>query len=510
MKNRSLVLIGLLLAILHVSAQTADTRLAVGVSIGKNEYKGDLGNGILNSKQAFYKFGGLLVAAYISPSFDLGLQGNYGDYGYFPESTYYTSLWGQKYEGTLFLHYKLNNGYLFNEDSKLSPFVELGWGLAGYAASTKNKQTQAYGINAKGTDVIVPFGAGLKYQFNKSLAVQYKFIYNFTNNDYRDNLRLNNHNDAFAEHSLSVIFSFGNPQDADRDGVPDKFDKCPNTPKGVKIDGSGCPLDSDGDGIPDYLDKCPNTVVGVKVDAAGCPIDSDGDGVPDYLDKCPDTPNGIKVNASGCPFDTDGDGVADYLDKCPNTAAGVKVDATGCPIDTDGDGVPDNVDKCPETLRGLKVDANGCPLDSDGDGVPDYLDKCPNVPGVAANKGCPEIKAEVKKIFAQALLGIQFEAGKDVIKKISNAILDKVVNVMKENPTYNLEINGHTDNQGIPAKNLELSQKRANAVKNYLITNGVDASKLTAKGFGQTVPVNGNKTPIERSKNRRVEFKVNF
>jgi OOP family OmpA-OmpF porin len=90
--------------------------------------------------------------------------------------------------------------------------------------------------------------------------------------------------------------------------------------------------DSDGDGVPDYLDKCPNTPKGVKVDANGCPIDSDGDGVPDYLDKCPDTPKGVKVDANGCPIDSDGDGVPDYLDKCPDTPKGTPVDKDGCPL----------------------------------------------------------------------------------------------------------------------------------------------------------------------------------
>ncbi|MGE5809093.1 MAG: thrombospondin type 3 repeat-containing protein, partial [Nitrospirota bacterium] len=121
-------------------------------------------------------------------------------------------------------------------------------------------------------------------------------------------------------------------QDSDHDGVPDSLDKCPDTPKGVKVDKNGCPADSDEDGVPDYLDKCPDTPKGVAVDKDGCPLDSDGDGVPDYMDKCPDTPKGVAVDKDGCPLDSDGDGVPDYMDKCPDTPKGVKVDASGCPV----------------------------------------------------------------------------------------------------------------------------------------------------------------------------------
>ncbi len=121
--------------------------------------------------------------------------------------------------------------------------------------------------------------------------------------------------------------------DDDSDGVPNHLDKCPDTPKGVKVDKDGCPLDTDGDGVPDYLDKCPGTPKGVKVDAKGCPLDSDDDGVPDYLDKCPNTPKGAPVDKDGCPLDSDGDGVPDYLDKCPGTPRGVPVNKDGCPVE---------------------------------------------------------------------------------------------------------------------------------------------------------------------------------
>jgi OOP family OmpA-OmpF porin len=120
--------------------------------------------------------------------------------------------------------------------------------------------------------------------------------------------------------------------DLDGDGVLDRSDKCPDTPKGVKVDSNGCPpdADSDGDGVPDRSDKCPDTPKGVKVDSNGCPPDADGDGVYDNLDKCPGTPKGVKVDSNGCPPDADGDGVYDNLDKCPGTPKGAKVDDSGC------------------------------------------------------------------------------------------------------------------------------------------------------------------------------------
>jgi outer membrane protein OmpA-like peptidoglycan-associated protein len=300
--------------------------------------------------------------------------------------------------------------------------------------------------------------------------------------------------------------------DADGDGVADNVDRCPDTPSGTAVDANGCPLDGDGDGVPDYLDKCPDTPTGVAVDADGCPFDADGDSIPDYLDKCPDTPAGVNVDRDGCPVDSDGDKVPDYLDKCPDTPLDVAVDETGCPFDADGDSIPDYLDKCPDTpvaARGY-VDETGCPKDTDEDGIPDYLDVCPTIKGVAENKGCPAVKATVKKIFEKALQGIQFENGKDVIKKESFPILNEIVKAMKENPEYLLNISGHTDNVGSPASNQVLSEKRANSVKNYLEKGGIDASRLTALGFGDTQPVVPNTTAANKAKNRRVEFVVRF
>ncbi len=118
--------------------------------------------------------------------------------------------------------------------------------------------------------------------------------------------------------------------------------------------------DSDGDGIPDRLDKCPNTPRGTPVDASGCPLDSDGDGVPNFRDQCPNTPRGAKVNVNGCSIDDDRDGVPNDIDQCPGTPYGVPVDVRGCPLDSDNDGVPNKIDQCPGTLPGMKVNSRGC------------------------------------------------------------------------------------------------------------------------------------------------------
>lgn len=300
--------------------------------------------------------------------------------------------------------------------------------------------------------------------------------------------------------------------DEDKDGVPDCYDKCHGTKKGVKVDKFGCPLDSDQDGVPNTIDKCPKTPEGVEVDSNGCPLDDDNDGVPNYLDKCPNTPEGIKVDKNGCPIDTDKDSIPDYLDKCPNTPVGVLVDANGCPRDEDMDGIPDYLDKCPNTPKDAfgQVDQTGCPKDSDGDGVPDYLDKCPKEKGSAENHGCPELKKEVRNLFKKAMQGIQFETGKDVIKKSSYPILDAIANVLIANPTYNLNISGYTDNVGNPKFNQVLSAKRAASVKRYLASKNVEEARMNSAGYGQENPIADNKTAAGRAQNRRVEFEVVF
>ena len=252
------------------------------------------------------------------------------------------------------------------------------------------------------------------------------------------------------------------------------------------------------------------------VDSVGCPIDTDGDGVPDYIDECPGTPQEAygKVDAKGCPIDTDGDGVPDYLDQCPGTPAEAygKVDEKGCPIDTDGDGVPDYIDECPGTPAAARghVDARGCELDTDGDGVPDYKDECPTVPGLKENKGCPELKREVRQLLQKAMQGIEFETGKATIKSKSYPLLNQIANIFIENKDYIVEVQGHTDNTGKYELNKSLSEKRANAVRDYLIAQGVDFQRLTAVGYGPDVPIADNKTKAGRAKNRRVEFKITF
>lgn len=202
--------------------------------------------------------------------------------------------------------------------------------------------------------------------------------------------------------------------------------------------------------------------------------------------------------------DRDKDGIIDKEDACPDEAGTAATN--GCP-DRDGDGVADKMDACPD--KAGPADKQGCP-DSDGDGIADNVDRCPTVPGVESMRGCPELKEETKKLFAKALTGIQFETGKSTIKKSSYSILDQVVGVMNENPAYNLEIHGHTDSQGDDAKNMTLSDSRAAAVRDYLVSKGVAANRLKSFGHGETEPVADNKTSAGRAQNRRVEFKVMF
>lgn len=233
------------------------------------------------------------------------------------------------------------------------------------------------------------------------------------------------------------------------------------------------------------------------------PKDRDGDGVLDADDKCPDV-KGL-ASLKGCP-DGDGDGIADGDDACPTVRGLAKY--KGCPIpDTDKDGINDEEDKCP-TVPGL-ARYQGCPIpDSDNDGVNDEEDKCPTVPGVASNFGCPEINKDVIEKVNVAAKKIYFATGSSKLLAKSNAALNNVVKLLNDNPTYKVDISGHTDNTGTDAKNQALSEARANAVLEALKKKGVDESKISATGYGPTKPIADNKTAAGRAKNRRVEMSL--
>jgi len=288
-----------------------------------------------------------------------------------------------------------------------------------------------------------------------------------------------------------VPFGKKKPKDSDGDLVSNKKDKCPGE-KGVWAY-MGCPdPDRDHDGIPDSSDKCPD-LAGSKT-AMGCP-DADLDSLADAQDRCPTEAGSLAMG--GCP-DRDGDGIADIDDACPDQKGLAQF--KGCP-DSDGDGLADKDDACPNAAG--PVANHGCP-DSDNDGVADNEDKCPTVKGTVANHGCPEISVEVKKRLAFAATAIQFETGKAVIKKASFPLLNEIVKILNDYPDYYMTIDGHTDNVGKPAKNMQLSHDRANSVKAYFVSQGIAESRLATNGYGDTQPVASNKTAKGRAQNRRV------
>ena len=214
-----------------------------------------------------------------------------------------------------------------NRDWVFKPYVLFGIGYLGVdhdPGGTSNRPTVSGGLG-----FIWRMG-----QSNTSIRAEYRARLAYAkDNNLGDNLW-----------SLGVQVGFGGTPpvpaplpmipraDADGDGVADSSDACPNTPRGVRVDLTGCADDDDGDRVSNYLDECPNTPSGVPVDRIGCSLDSDRDGVTSDKDRCPSSRPGADVDIYGCERDDDRDGVPNHRDSCPNTRAGVRIDVYGCEI----------------------------------------------------------------------------------------------------------------------------------------------------------------------------------
>jgi len=293
--------------------------------------------------------------------------------------------------------------------------------------------------------------------------------------------------------AAGVFFQFGS-QDADADGVSDASDRCPEQPEDIDghEDEDGCPdPDDDSDGVVDALDKCrtdPEDIDGFQ-DTDGCPdLDNDADSILDVNDRCPMAPemiNGID-DTDGCPEgDRDGDGILDPRDACPSEKE-----------DPDGH---DDDDGCPDT-------------DNDADGIPDDKDADPNAPetfnGYLDEDGAPDEIPEALKQFTGSISGVNFKVGSADLTRASLPVLRKAVKTLKEFPDLKVEVQGHTDSRGDRQYNVDLSQKRAETVRDFLQTAGIPAERLAAVGFGPDRPIDDAETEAAWAKNRRVEFRV--
>lgn len=348
----------------------------------------------------------------------------------------------------LVLPYEVGLDYRLMGAKSLTPYLEGSAGTTVWRAFTGDNRTNG------GTDFSATGGAGIQWGLAEHAMLDLGAKYHWINKHH----------------------------DSDMIGNGDRANKYWSVAAALNLVTS--PLhakDSDGDGVADVRDKCPDTPKGAIVDEHGCPKDTDGDGVFDGIDQCPDTQNGCIVDAQGCPKDSDGDGVCDGIDTCPNTPKGAWVDATGCPKDSDGDGVYDGLDQCPGTPAGTTVDANGCPP--------------PAAP----------VKPEDTGKFLET---IYFDFNKFAVRPVDMDVMQHNLAYIKANPDKMVVIHGHTDWIGTDEYNQKLSDRRAQVAYDWLVKNGVDPSRLSMQGHGESQPAADNSTPEGRDKNRRDDFEA--
>jgi OmpA-OmpF porin, OOP family len=297
MKNRLFLILLFFVATQLLHAQTENVKLAIDFRTIKNEYIGDYGSSFFDFTKQMYPGAGLSIGYYLSPSFNIGLQSSFGNYGFYENNLSYFR--GCKMDFSLNAQYKFNNGYLFKKDSRFYPFLSVGLGLATYGVNSSMDKSKTDlslypTIVTQGMDIILPLGAGIKYQLSDRIAIQYQYLYNFTSSDVHDQNRSEGTvntvfgtsvhpayrpgNDVYGQQICSLIFSIGKRKGTSKVDIACKYENYLESSVNVKVDKAGCPVDSVGNGVSAYLDQCSNPISGIQVDENGCTFDTVGVG----------------------------------------------------------------------------------------------------------------------------------------------------------------------------------------------------------------------------------------
>ena len=433
-------------------------KFSLGIKGGLSAYFGDI------DKRMPRPTAGIQAYYWPTSVFGLGLDGGYtqlesdDDLNYFKADIYY---------GAALLKFKLF------PSASVNPC--LGFGFEALSVDSKGKDGNWLPNRRLGKydkmQYAIPVNASLSvFLVEEVLALDIEVTHHQMLADYLDDLKVGDRPDSYLTGILGLSFYFGKSLDSDRDGIPDKKDGDPYHPE--DIDGF-----KDGDGIPDP--------------------DNDGDQILDIDDKDPNNPEDLDgfEDKDGAPDpDNDGDGILDKDDKCPGTD-----DSKAKGVDTK------------EDMDGFE-DTDGCPdPDNDGDGILDKDDKCPDLPETfnefEDEDGCPDEKpVGVDKGQSIVLEGVTFASGSTVVTHESMVVLDKVIKILQDNPDIVVEIRGYTDNTGSYMGNVKISKARADAVRDYLVSQGIRFSRVMTKGFGPEDPIAPNSTKEGRAKNRRIEF----
>ena len=374
--------------------------------------------------------------------------------------------------------------YRLSHRSRLSPTVDIGlgyiiWEFLDPSADTVLKAAgeKDYLVDFSASEMYLSGGLGLDYQLSPSLNLHAKASLDYLSSigtAFSDSINdIRGRTIMRAGISLSYLFggNSGRREKSDQWKSSTAWTKTP-----ADLHKSSGARDSDGDGTGDKDDRCPDTPPGVYTDINGCPLDGDRDGVYDGLDDCPGTPPTARgyIDLFGCPIDSDFDGVADYLDSCRQGPIGAIVDNFGCPVDSDSDGVFDGLDDCPYSVPGIEVDQRGC--------------------------------IDITFLRDTMRIHIDYQPGSFEIDERTRRRLGPLITKLVVLDHVRVRIIGYTDNVGPSEANHNLSEKRANRMRDWLVSKGIDADRLTSIGRGETNFIASNQTADGRAQNRRIEL----